>query len=302
MKSWIILLSAILVIAIGKSELIFPPKPMDVSFSLVIPTIYDEVKCLRPLLVSLTKCTVFPNETIIVVSGLLSNESDWRRHGLLHMVKEANTIVKTIKLVEWPGIHFQRDSRNYGANMTQYSHISFIDGDDVLHPQRFEMLGQAFRQNPHTHVFLHTSVHTPFTSIIDQRRYPVLPHYSNFSILYTVDEIKRGFDQAAGGNRNYWTWCCDYVLISGSKAQKKYKTQRKKFVHNSGATMARIVWETLPQAGGYRTEDAEHISRIVSFGFNVAVLNEDLALYIVHERTKEERLNGKKNCDPPLKQ
>jgi hypothetical protein len=68
-----------------------------------------------------------------------------------------NALVPELKLIILKGgLHHQSKSRNIGANISSQPFLSVFDGDDYLHPQRFEILSKMILKNPAVHLFLHS--------------------------------------------------------------------------------------------------------------------------------------------------
>ena len=251
--------------------------------SLIVPSVLEESDCLSLLLKSLEKCTTFPSETIVVVSGV-----DFR--GTVQLQKFFLSVkVPNLRLITRKDNHTQDANRNFGASLAKYEYISFFDGDDYIHPQRFELLQRAFLDYPEVQHILHTFATSP------PNRTSLLPQ-SSYQVLYTPDVLRSYFMRAAKNDSFYWTWCCSFMPPDGHNDK----------VHNGWGTFERSVFQTIPQSlhitdkesnntafmqhGAY--EDSLHNSRIIRSGFNVMVLKNALGIYL-----QGRRVNGtRKNC------
>mmetsp|Transcript_29835 Transcript_29835/g.28531 ORF Transcript_29835/g.28531 Transcript_29835/m.28531 type:complete len:281 (+) Transcript_29835:3-845(+) len=237
-------------------------KNRTVPISLVVPTILMEIKCLGQFLRSLELSTFFPTESIIVASGDRRNESEV--YFLKSMIK--NALVPDLKLILLNGRYIQASSRNIGANVSSQPFISFFDGDDYLHPQRFEILSKLILKNPAVHLFLH--MFENFTTEL-----PIIRNIDSVNILLSPFEITQTYKtkliEANKGNPNglrYFQWLYpDHASI-----------------HNAHNTMERKVWLAIPQNTAlnfYRSEDSHQNSEIVKAGFNVIVIDTTLSFY-----------------------
>jgi hypothetical protein len=123
-----------------------------VPISLVVPTIVMEVNCLELFFKSLELSTLFSRESILVASGTLENLSQIKK--LKELIQ--NALIPNLKLIlKHDGLLLQSTSRNIGASMSSQPFISFCDGDDYMHPQRFEILNKITVEHPEIHVILH---------------------------------------------------------------------------------------------------------------------------------------------------
>lgn len=243
--------SALLSFMFSLASGIQPQVPM----SLIVPTLVAEHHCVCILLKSLEQCTVLPIEIIIVASSAEKNKTIGKLKKCI-----TNFHVLNITLVLFKEKLHQADARNVGVNLSKQLWISFFDGDDYLHPQRFEILQYMMEKNPHVHLFLH-----------DYREFF---QHDPFRIQnINVTDIN--------------------IVLDPFTITKKYleRGNEKKFIHelfnnvnfaNGWGTMTRMVFLKVNQwteKFNLQDEDSRHNRDIVLKGFNVMVFDAVLGYY-----------------------
>ena len=230
-----------------------------VPISLVVPTTLSEVNCLRMLINSLEKCTIFPSETIIIMS-------DSKNPRYMKSVPEVtnftnNAQIPCLKLVLLKELRHQSFSRNYGANLSSQPYVSFFDGDDYIHPQRFEILYKVLFDHPEVHLLLH--YHIPFNN----NGIPAITNISVINITLSPFEIhKRYFSKTFG-------------VSEGDNWLHSVFPHLHSVVHNGWSTMEKKVWQAVPQQPKLWAEDSEHNKDIILRGFNSMVIDSVLGYY-----------------------
>jgi glycosyltransferase involved in cell wall biosynthesis len=220
---------------------------------------------------SLADCTVFPDESILVISGIGSNEKFWNNF-------IASYDIPNLRLITREQNFTQDSNRNVGASASNYAHISFFDCDDYLHPQRFEILKAVFKEQVQVDHVLHTFSDGPPSS-------EKLGTIITYSILYSPADLRQNFFLHARNDSSYWSWCCAFM------PKDEYTTR----VHNGWGTMKRDVFKKIPQVRGPlpAVEDSIHNSKIIREGYNVMVLKDSLGLYLQGRRNTS---SGQKDC------
>lgn len=244
-----------------------------VAISLVIPTIVTEINCMQQFLKSLERSTFYPSESIIIASGSGDNLSNSVLQ-LKNLVKAA--LVPNLKLILLSGIKLQSTSRNIGANYSTQPYISFFDGDDYLHPQRFEMLNKALEGNPSIDLLLH--MWKKFSMLNYDRI--IFQNMTSIDIALTPEIIYDAY-------------------INKTIVKQKHNPYRVRYliwlfpeyfnIANGHNTMRRKVWESIPQISHPGAEDSIHNMNIIEKKFNVMVIHNVLMYYRV-------RKNGVKTC------
>jgi glycosyltransferase involved in cell wall biosynthesis len=242
------------------------PENRTVPLSLVVPTIFSEVNCFKQMLTSLELSTLFPRESVIVASGA----GDLNNKDALLILKSLiqNAMVPNLKLVLLQDLHLQSASRNIGANMTSQPFIAFFDADDYLHPQRFEILNNVLVEHPEVHLLLH--MWQRFTTVIPEIRnittvnitlYP----YDVFQAYKTKEVVKQRHNPY---RVRYLIWLFPELVN----------------IANGHNTMARKVWESIPQITAPGAEDSIQNMEIIKKGFNTMVIEPVLLFYRVRVR------------------
>lgn len=111
---------------------------MDLPFSLgvVIPCHKPYIPYLKKCLDSIEAQTVKPSSVLVVCSS--STDRD--------IPNEYRTKYSfPLLIVTREGAFNAAENRNYGSNLLQTDVVSFFDADDVMHPQRIEILFKAMK-------------------------------------------------------------------------------------------------------------------------------------------------------------
>ena len=249
-----------------------------VPISLVVPTVYAEVKCLSVLLRSLVESTSFPSETIIVASGdsaRFVHEIDTLKATLANM----SSSLPNVKLVLLKGLHQQAQGRNIGANLSTNDIVSFFDGDDFLHPQRFDILHRIYVENPEVDVVLHTWD----TFVYEETIHP--GQVFNTTIILRPKDVQKRYE-ALGWKigKSVTHWEVDYKRMYLIWVFPEFPT-----IANGWSTMKRKVISAVPAEPVRGAEDSVHNGEIIIRGYNVMAINSQLGYY-------RKRVGRRKTC------
>jgi glycosyltransferase involved in cell wall biosynthesis len=241
-----------------------------VPISLVVPTILPEVKCLELFIKSLELSSFFPKESIIVASG---DQKDNAEVIKLRKLIQYALVPNLMLILLLNGTELQSTSRNIGANISSQPFISFFDGDDIIHPQRFEILNMVLSQHPEVHVILH--MWKQFTTEL-----PIISNISSVNVTLHPYEITHSYKNK--------------IMIAHKKNPNKVRYLIWLFpqyenIANGPSTMDRKVWSAIPQISSRGAEDSIHNCEIIKKGFNVMVINSVLLFY-------RQRVNNLKIC------
>jgi hypothetical protein len=147
--------------------------------------------------------------------------------------------------------------------MSSQPFISFCDGDDYMHPQRFEILNKTIVEHPEIHVILH--MWKRFTT-----KLPVIRNITSVNISLSPNEITQVYKSK--------------VIVAQRKNPYKVRYLIWLFpeldnIANGVNTMARKVWESVPQISAEGAEDSIQNMEIIKKGFNVVVIEPALIFY-----------------------
>lgn len=133
---------------------------MDSPFSLgvVIPCHKPYIPYLRECLDSIESQTVKPSEVVVVCSS--SSSSD-----IPNDYKTGYSF--PLKIITRETSHNSAENRNYGSDMLNTDAITFFDADDIMHPQRIEILFEALKDSD---VVLHSYMDSPMFERIEAPR------------------------------------------------------------------------------------------------------------------------------------
>jgi hypothetical protein len=123
-----------------------PPAPT-VFMTLIVPCTYVDFTCYKHRFFThlYENVTDPPEEIIFVISAAPSNISavDFPNPPLS---QERNI---DIKLVFFHSPHNAAQNRNIGATLATGKFVTFFDMDDLVHPQRFQVIKYLLQQHPH---------------------------------------------------------------------------------------------------------------------------------------------------------
>ena len=109
------------------------------TISLCVPCIPKHVKYLNELLLSIRQQTHTPNEIIIFISEFTQEKKETLEMFLKETFPELNIIIGFTEEQQFAGLN-----RNNAVSFATSDIISFIDADDIMHPQRTEYILKLF--------------------------------------------------------------------------------------------------------------------------------------------------------------
>jgi hypothetical protein len=139
------------------------------SIGVVIPCYKPHIVFLKRLLDSIEVQTKKPDAVIVCCSSSLPTDIPYKN--------EDYTFPLTIYTTEKHKNTAQ--NKNFGSKLINTDIISYFDADDIMHPQRIEIIYNAFTLNPHIKLFLHSLRINPIDF-----NYPV---YEPNNINYQMD-------------------------------------------------------------------------------------------------------------------
>lgn len=152
--SSLLVLAIVLKILAGESrEQVNGQDPGGLSnISVCIPAIPSDWKAgsLRRCLKSIQRQTLQPFSVIVAISEATDGVAN-----AIH--DEYSSFLSPVPLIitHTEGVALAGPNRNAAAYVATSSILTFIDADDVMHPQRIEILSEAFRLNPELELLMH---------------------------------------------------------------------------------------------------------------------------------------------------
>jgi glycosyltransferase involved in cell wall biosynthesis len=125
---------------------------MDIQMSVgvAIPTYVKHAVFLQSLLENITSSTIPPDRISVSCSSVQINKQ------VEFTVNSVPVVARYTTATLNPS-----ENRNIAASMLDTEFISFIDGDDLMHPQRLEYVKEVFLNNPSVGAVYHAYEVTP---------------------------------------------------------------------------------------------------------------------------------------------
>lgn len=225
--------------------------------SLIIPsTSTDFNRCLNILLNSVCKSIRYPEEVILIISGVkkeLENKFKSRISPLNKCTKQLIVLLRT-------GNYNAASNRNYGYLHSHCSILSFFDIDDLMSKYRILFIHKMFSENKNIDVVFH-----PYT-----RNYSSM---DKFDIkLYEKNIITNQYKRITKKCRKTFQYNGRIFMCDVSNGF---------FITNGWPSIKRIIMRNIQYNETlYSTEDLDFISRIVVKGYKVSVFKKPLGFYI----------------------
>ena len=164
--------------------------------------------------------------------------------------------------------------------MSAYKIVSFFDGDDYVHPQRFDILNRTMAEYPEVDLLLHNfEKFTYEETIICQMK-------TNITILLRPDQIQRRYESRG--------WHVGELVTDWKKHWRRmymiWVFPEYPSIANGWSTMnKRSVLDSIPYIPLNGAEDSFHNAQVIIRGMKVMVINADLGFY-------RQRVNRRKTC------
>lgn len=179
--------------------------------NLCIPCVDKHIPLLKNLLNTFEKFSRKPDNIIISLSP---------RYLKLNLNDEKIFLEKTYSNIK---IIVQKDrttaamNRNFASSLVKEGVISFADADDIIHPQKFELIEYVFNIKPNTKMLLHNLIST------NKKRDYSLKQFEPINIdkIFLYDDLESG-------------------KKIGVVSKKFEEREKKKFGHNYSCPTATI--------------------------------------------------------------
>ena len=126
---------------------------MSLTIGVVIPCYKPHIPLLKRLLDSIENQVLKPNS--VIVSCSLSDETDIN-------YKQENYSFP-LKIYTHKEKRNTAQNKNFGAKRIDTDIITFFDADDIMHPQRLEIIHKCFTENENIRLLLHAYVINPIS-------------------------------------------------------------------------------------------------------------------------------------------
>ncbi|KNC76647.1 hypothetical protein SARC_10859, partial [Sphaeroforma arctica JP610] len=254
--------------------------PAKTGITLIIPALaYDFNRFGNDFLRSMESLTVVPDEMFVVVSNTSSTLVNMTVYNDLksQFIDFQNKHGIVGHFIEYPDPMKQAVKKNLASACATTEWLSVFDIDDILHPQRFEMLSSLFKQQPHIEVVL-TTFEGATTKEIGEKL-EKLSHYDSNEIAdlaYDPDSLREQFEARLDWLKLPYTWCCVFI---------------NEFISNGWLTIKRDLWLKYQQRGDLDIgEDIEMITRLITTGVNTTVLEMNLGIYRYKTKVEGKKL------------
>jgi hypothetical protein len=221
---------------------------MALSLGVAIPTYVKHVSFLQPLLNNIEQSTVKPEKISVSCSSVqVDRDVDF----------SVGSIPVTVQYTRQE--YNPSQNRNRAASQLSTDLIMFIDGDDLMHPQRIELVKNVFLEHPEVEAVYHTYDHIK----IEQRDNP-------YSTIQEAPEVIL----------NEITSIPNWVGI-------RVRNTDSYNVHHAHVTVRKSVFDRIKfnESPRYKyMEDSLYASDLVNNGVNVAFLNSALTRYTMNTR------------------
>lgn len=214
------------------------PVSTSLTFGIAIPTYIKHIDYLDALLDSINSSTSLPDHVVVSVSSYSDREINLKKYHF------------PLTLIITESYQNPSKNRNIAAKMLETDIISFVDGDDAVHPRRTEILKSVFER--HRKVVCHNYIRLPTLDYIDIHTIsdPVI-HYDYINISHP----SLAFPVSSHGHRDYH--CAHVSLTRELFSQYLYDES---------------------EALKYR-EDADLLNRLVRAGIYIDYIPEALSFY-----------------------
>lgn len=233
---------------------------------------------LEGFLQSLKAETVLPDKIVFVVSG----EGQFKESDVDEAVSRKGFDVSMIDVVVVNKVLNQAASRNVGVKRlietTDVSILSMFDGDDLMHPQRIEMLMKHFRGDCKSDLAVHTFYEIPASSRWHKKMAESMTFVDrrNEMKYFQVERwrLRKAYEESIEPD----LWCCS-VLLNNPDAP---------FVATGWVSFRRRVWNTIQydefwkvgdKAKRQKGEDSRFVRLAVLAGFRMSIIDVRLGFY-----------------------
>ena len=126
------------------------------TIGVAVPCYKGHITNLKSLFDSIEQQTLKPTEVIVSCSSTQPEDIPYKQ----------SDYTFPFKIITTPENRACAENRNIAASALNTDIITFIDADDIMHPQRLEFIQQAFNHNINPVIVMHAHTRNNFTSDI----------------------------------------------------------------------------------------------------------------------------------------
>lgn len=230
--------------------------------SLIIPsTIQDFNRCYITLKQSVCNSIKYPDEIVIVISGIGKKNISIYSKIISEIKKCTNHLIISYRNSR----HTASSNRNMGYLLSNCPIISFFDVDDIMSIYRIYVISKVFKENKEIDVLFHPST----TNYSELLKINYTQYYHKYVVVNQYRQIY---------NRCKKTFCFDNRIY-------KCDVSNGFFITNGWPSIKRnIMYKIKFNVSLKSTEDLDFISRIVRYGYKVSLYRKPLGFYIKDNR------------------
>lgn len=226
--------------------------------SLIIPsTIADFNRCYNTLKQSVCSSIKYPDEIVIVISGIgKKNRSDYSI-----IISQIKKCTNRLIIYYRNSRHSASSNRNKGYFLSNCPIISFFDVDDIMSIYRIFVISKVFKENKHIDVLFH-------------------PSTRNYNELFKINSTKY-YNKYVVVNQYRQIYNRCKKTFSFDKRIYKCDVSNGFFITNGWPSIKRKIMHKIKFNISLKsTEDLDFISRIVRYGYKVSLYKKPLGFYI----------------------
>lgn len=226
--------------------------------SLIVPSTYEDInRCYKTFIQSVYRSIKYPEEIVIVVSGI----SSINKYNMTKVIKRIEKCTDNLIIIYRRRNHNAASNRNVGYLSSHCAIISYFDVDDIMSIYRIYIIHKIFAENEKVDIMFH-------------------PSTNKFNKL----------DKTNISNAYYkYTFTNQFIKIT-EKCKKTFKFDNRIykcdvsngfFITNGWPTLKRYIMKNIRfNESLTSTEDLDFISKVVVKGYRVALFKKPLGYYI----------------------
>lgn len=226
--------------------------------SLIIPSTLDDFnRCCITLKNSVCRSVKYPEEIVIIISGIGNNNLSKYSIVVNEIRKCTNNLILFYRKMKYSA----SSNRNMGYSLSNCPIISFFDVDDIMSIYRIYVISKVFKENNHIDVLFH-------------------PSTRNYSELFTKNSLQYYHKYVVVNKYKQIYNRCKYTFHFDNRIYK-CDVSNGFFITNGWPSIKRSIMHKIKfNVSLQSTEDLDFISRIVRNGYKVSLYRKPLGYYI----------------------